>query len=406
MSAQLQVDTIAVAQSATAGGLTRAGRPRLEAIDMLRGLVIVLMVLDHVRDFFHVDAFVFNPTDPERTTLAVFATRWVTHLCAPTFVFLAGVSAYLQSVNGKSPGELARFLALRGIWLIVLELTLVGFALNFAPILFLQVIWAIGASMLLLAPLVRLRPVWIGALGVLIVAGHGLLGPIDAAQLGPLGPLWVALFEIGPIPGAPGFVAYPVVPWFGVMCLGYGLGSVFTLPATRRRQWFAILGIGALLAFAVIRAINGYGDPAPWRSFPATLRTLLSFFNVSKYPPSLLFVLVTLGFSWLLLPLLERLRGPLANVLLAFGRTPLFTFVLHIYVVHGAALLLGVFSGVPASHFVNFVLDPSRLVQAQWGYSLIGVYIAWLAVLAALYPLASWFADVKRRRRDWWLSYA
>ncbi len=406
MSAQLQLDPLAVPRPATATGLTRAGRPRLDAIDLLRGLVIVLMVLDHVRDFFHVDAFVFNPTDPERTTLAVFATRWVTHLCAPTFVFLAGASAYLQGVNGKSPGELARFLATRGMWLVVLELTIVGFGLNFAPMVFLEVIWAIGASMLLLALLVRLRPAWIGALGVMIVAGHGLLGPIDAAQLGSLGPMWLALFEVGLLRGVPGFIAYPVVPWFGIMCLGYGLGFVFTLPASRRRRLFAMLGTGALLAFVVLRAINGYGDPAPWRSFPNTLQTMLSFFNVSKYPPSLLFVLVTLGVSWLSLPLLERLRGPIANVLLAFGRTPLFTFVLHIYVVHGAALLLGVFSGVPASYFANFVLDPSRLVRAQWGFSLIGVYVAWLAVLAALYPLASWFAEVKRRRRDWWLSYA
>jgi uncharacterized membrane protein len=406
MSAQLQLDTLVAPQLATAGALTRSGRPRLDAIDILRGLVIVLMVLDHVRDFFHSQAFLFNPTDPTRTTIALYATRWVTHLCAPTFVFLAGVSAYLQGVNGKAPGELARFLAMRGIWLLVLELTIIGFGLNFAPIVFLQVIWAIGISMLLLALLVRLRAAWIGALGMAIVAGHGLLEPIDAAELGSLGPLWLALFEIGPLRSVPGFLAYPVIPWFGVMCLGYGLGFVFTLPATRRRRLLAMIGTGALLAFVLLRALNGYGDPAPWRSFPNASQTVLSFLNVSKYPPSLLYVLVTLGISCLLLPVLERLRGPIANVLLAFGRTPLFTFVLHIYVAHGAALLLGVLAGLPASLFANFILDPSRLVRAQWGFSLVGVYVAWLAVLAVLYPLASWFAEVKRRRRDWWLSYA
>jgi uncharacterized membrane protein len=259
--------------------------------------------------------------------------------------------------------------------------------------------------MLLLSLLVRLPAAWIGALGVVIVAGHGLLGPIDAPQLGSLGPVWTALFEIRLLSDVPGFVAYPVVPWFGIICLGYGLGFVFTLPLPRRRRLLAILGTSALLVFVLLRALNGYGDPAPWRSFPTPSQTVLSFLNVSKYPPSLLFVLVTLGVSFLLLTLLERLRGPLANVLLAFGRVPLFVFVLHIYVVHGAALLLGVLAGVPASYFANFILDPSRLVRAQWGFSLVGVYVAWLAVLGALYPLASWFADMKRRRREWWLSY-
>jgi uncharacterized membrane protein len=394
-----------VAVAGGVGGLTRAGRPRLDAIDMLRGFVIVLMVLDHVRDFFHADAFVFNPTDPERTTLAAFVTRWITHLCAPTFVFLAGASAYMQRANGKTPSELARFLALRGAWLVVLELTIVGFGLNFAPILFLQVIGAIGIGMLLLSTLVRRPAAWIGALGVIIVAGHELLGFVNAAQLGPLGPIWVILFEVGPLLSAPGVVAYPVAPWFGIMCLGYGLGFVFTLSPARRARLLGITGMSAVLMFITIRALNGYGDPAPWRVFPGALQTVLSFLNVSKYPPSLLFVLVTLGLSCLLLPLLERLRGPIANVLLAFGRTPLFVFVLHIYLAHGAALLLGALTGVPASYFTNFVIDPSRLVRAQWGFSLTGVYVAWLAVLAAMYPLASWFATVKQRRRNWWLSF-
>lgn len=406
MSAQLQMDSVAVPAPDAAGALTRAGRPRIDAIDMLRGLVIVLMVLDHVRDFFHSQAFVFNPTDPERTTLALFATRWITHLCAPTFVFLAGASAYLQGVNGKVPPELARFLFTRGIWLLALELTIVGFGFNFAPMVFLQVIWAIGMSMVLLALLVKVPPVWVGGLGLLIVAGHGLVGPINAAQLGSYGVLWSLLFEIRLFEDVPGLLGYPLIPWFGVMCLGYGFGFVFTWMPKRRNRVLAIVGTVAVLAFVVLRALNGYGDPAPWRSLPSASQTLMSFLNVSKYPPSLLYVLVTLGISCLLIPALERLRGPLANLLLAFGRTPLFTYVLHIYIAHCAALLIGIILGVPASHFANFILDPSRLVRAQWGFSLLGVYIAWLAVIAVMYPLSSRFADLKRRRRDWWLSYA
>jgi uncharacterized membrane protein len=403
MSAQAK--DITVPELLASPALTRSGRPRLDAIDMLRGLVIVLMVLDHVRDFFHAQAFLINPTNPDQTTIALFATRWITHLCAPTFVFLAGASAYLQAANGKPPAELARFLASRGLWLVVLELTLIGFGFNFAPIVFLQVIWAIGVGLILLALLVRLPSAWIAAIGIVIVAGHGLLGPINAADLGAIGPLWFLLMEFGLLQGAPGLLAYPVLPWFGVMCLGYALGFVFTLPQAKRRRLLGMLGASVLLLFAVLRTLNGYGDPAPWRDYPTASQTIMSFLNVSKYPPSLLYVLATLGIACALLTLLEHLRGPIAKVLLAFGRTPLFTYVLHIYIAHGAALLVGVLVGVPAAYFRNFVLDPSDLVRAQWGFTLLGVYVAWIAILAALYPFSSWFAEVKRRRRDWWLGY-
>jgi uncharacterized membrane protein len=413
MLAPSTADAIPGSGGATPGGLTRSGRPRIDAIDLLRGLVIALMVLDHVRDYFHDQAFLFSPTDPERTTLALFATRWLTHLCAPTFVFLAGASAYLQSVNGKPPRELAAFLATRGVWLIALELTLIGFGFNFAPIVFLQVIYAIGGGMLLLAllALARVPATWVGVLGAVIVAGHGLLAPIEPAHLGALGPLWFLLFEFGSIPGAPGFLAYPIVPWFGVMCLGYGFGAVFLLPPEQRNRRLALLGAGALVVFFVVRTFNiagpawTYGDPAPWRSFPTFAQSAMSFLNVSKYPPSTLYVLATLGTVLLLLPLLTRVRGSAARALLAFGRTPLFTYILHIYLVHTAALLAGLASGVPPSAFRNFILDPLRLVNDGWGYPLVGVYGVWLGTLVALYPAARWFAELKRRRRDRWLSY-
>jgi uncharacterized membrane protein len=383
-----------------------AKTPRLESVDMLRGLVIALMVLDHTRDYFHVSAYTFDPTDPARTHAWLFVTRWVTHLCAPTFVFLAGVSIHLQGVNGKSQPQLSRFLLARGAWLIVLELTVIAFGLNFAlPFVFLQVIWAIGMSMILLAALIWLPPAAIGVLGAIIVAGHQLLAPIEAGDLGVLGPLWTLAFEFGRAPFGSGFVAYPAIPWFGILCLGYALGPVFVQEPGRRNRTLFTIALGAIALFLVVRAINRYGDPAPWQAFPTAAATVMSFFNVSKYPPSLLFVLITLGVSLLCMLALQRLRGLLARVLLAFGRTPLFTYVLHIYVVHGSALLVAVFAGYPASYQANVIGDPFRLVKAGWGFNLLLVYAAWLAILAVLYPAARWFADVKRRRREWWLSY-
>jgi uncharacterized membrane protein len=383
-----------------------AKTPRLETVDLLRGFVIALMVLDHTRDYFHVSAYAFDPTDPARTHGWLFVTRWITHLCAPTFVFLAGVSVYLQGVNGKLKPQLARFLLTRGIWLIMLELTVIAFGFNFAlPFVFLQVIWAIGMSMLLLAALIWLPPAAIGVLGALIVAGHQLLAPIDAGDLGALAPLWTLAFEFGRAPVGSGFVAYPAIPWFGILCLGYALGSVFVQEPGRRDRVLLTIALMAIALFALLRAINRYGDPAPWQAFPTAAATVMSFFNVSKYPPSLLFVLVTIGVSLLCMLALQRLRGLLARVLLAYGRTPLFTYVLHIYVVHGSALLIAVLAGYPASYEANVLGDPFRLVKAGWGFNLLLVYAAWLAILAVLYPAARWFADVKRQRHQWWLSY-
>jgi len=375
-------------------------------VDMLRGLVIALMVLDHTRDYFHISAYTFDPTDPARTHLLLYLTRWVTHLCAPTFVFLAGVSVYLQGANGKDRLQLTRFLLTRGAWLIVLELTIIAFGFNFAlPFVFLQVIWAIGVSMILLAAVIWLPRATAAVLGVLIVAGHQLLAPIAPADLGALAPLWTVAFKVGPSPIEPGFIAYPAIPWFGVMCLGYALGPVFGQEPARRNGTLLMFALGAIAVFCVLRAINAYGDPAPWRAFPSATATVMSFFNVSKYPPSLLYVLITLGVSLLCLLGLQRLRGLLARVLLAYGRTPLFTYVLHIYVVHGASLVAAMLAGYPASDHASFLADPFRLYKAGFGFNLLVVYVVWLAILVALYPASRWFAEVKRRRREWWLSY-
>ena len=391
--------------AAAASGMTRSGAARIEGIDALRGLVIVLMVLDHVRDFFHRTAFTADPLAlGEAGDPALFMTRWVTHLCAPTFVLLAGVSVWLQQANGKSRPDLTRFLLTRGVWLIVLELTLVGWAFNFGGGAFLQVIWAIGASMLVLAALVWLPRAAVLALGVLIVVGHQALAPVDPPDLGAAGPFWNLSMEFGPAPfGA--FVAYPFAPWLGIMLTGYGLGGLFSLTGPARTRAVLLVAAGLLAAFAVLRAVNGYGDPRPWAVQSDGLWTGLSFINVAKYPPSLDYVLVSLGVSLALLPVLERLWRPARAVLLTFGRTPLFTYMLHVWLAHALALAVGVMMGVPASAFFNMLGDPSRLLAAGWGFGLAGVYGFWLLTLVLLYPLSRWFEGVKRRRRDWWLGY-
>lgn len=384
----------------------RAGTARLDAIDLLRGLVIALMVLDHVRDFWSVDAFRFAPTDLTRTTPALFLTRWITYLCAPTFVFLAGVSVFLQRASGRPRREVARALCLRGAWLIVLELTLVGFGFDFGVYPFFQVIWAIGLGMLLLAALLRAPTAAVLALGAAIVAGHHLLDGVDAATLGAWALPWRLLLAIGPATPLRGFVAYPALPWFGIMAVGYGLGPVYLWPDAERRRVLAILAVGALALFAVLRLAHGYGDQAPWGPQPrGATYTVLSFLNVSKYPPSLQYALLTLGVSLPLGLALERVRGPLARVLLAFGRTPMLTYLVHVYVVHGSALLVGVAIGLPARAFTGFFEGTEALTAAGWGVSLPAVYGLWLLVLALLYPMSRAYARRRRTHRAWWMRY-
>ena len=379
---------------------------RIESIDRLRGLVIVIMILDHVREFFAADALRFEATDLAETSPALFATRWITHLCAPTFVFLAGASVYLQREGAPDRGRLSRFLLTRGLWLVLLEVTVVGLALDLAPFLLLEVIWAIGVGLVALSALVWAPPRLVLALGAAIVAGHGLfLRPPGMG--GAPNALRSLLLAPGPLaPLAPGFSAYPAVPWLGVMCLGYGLGTVFTWPAARRRRALLLGGAAAVAAFVALRAANGYGDPAPWSRQPrgATF-TALSFLKVSKQPPSLDFVLVTLGLALPLGVAVERLRGAPGRLLLALGRVPLFVFVGHLYLAHLLAVAVGAAQGVPASAFARSITDASRLRDAGWGYGLAAVYALWVLVVLAVWPAAEWYARAKRERPRWWMRY-
>jgi uncharacterized membrane protein len=396
----------ATARPALAAGL------RLREIDMLRGLVIALMALDHVRDYFLSGSFMFSAVDPDRSYAALYATRWITHLCAPTFVFLAGVSAFLQAAKGKPVAQLSRFLFVRGLWLVALEMTVISFAWSFAmpyP-LFLQVIWAIGCSMAALAALVWLPRGAVLVIGIAIVAGHNLLGPVTPDQFGAFSIVWKALHEGGRImvDGAPiGSISYPVLPWIGVMALGYGLGSIFLESPEKRDRMLVMLGLAMIALFVALRWFNLYGDPRPWTPREELVRSVMAFLNVQKYPPSLMYVLATLGIAFLLIPILARLRGAAARVLLDFGAVPFFFYVAHLYVVHalsiGANAALGRDVSGLFDFFVNMIRGPDRYLHL--GFSLGGVYVAWIVVLALLYPLCRWWASVKRRRREWWLSY-
>ena len=379
---------------------------RLAIIDKLRGLVIVVMILDHVRDFFHHDALLFSSTDLARTNVALFATRWVTHLCAPTFVLLAGVSIFLQYDKGKRGWTLARFLLTRGLWLILLEVTWVSFAFGFSePFILLQVIWAIGFSFVLMAGFVAVPPPAMLALGLVIVVGHDAFDAVSAKAFGSFAPLWTLMMHPGRLGFVPSYVAYPALPWFGIMATGYGAGGLFLMQPARRDRWLVAIGLAMLAAFAVLRGIDAYGDPSRWVDGADTTHTMLGFLKVTKYPPSLDYTLATLGLVLTAAPLIGKLGGVPGRMIETFGRVPLFVYLIHLYIAHGLALAIGATMGIAPHLFAATFADPSRLLAAGWGFSLGWVYVVWIGIVLALWPLAIWFAAFKARRRDWWLSY-
>ncbi|HEY7767804.1 DUF1624 domain-containing protein [Longimicrobium sp.] len=394
-------------------------KKRVDALDVLRGLVMVLMLLDHTREFVHRDAPLFDAANLDRTTVALFFTRWVTHFCAPIFVLLAGTSVALQLRRGKSKAELSRFLISRGFWLVVLEFTIVrlgiAFDLDYGAFPgMLQVICAIGVSMIVLAAFVHLPVAAAGAVGVAIIALHNLADPIVVQGWGgpgtpgpdALGTLWMVLHQPGFILlfGAPALVAYPLLPWLGVMLAGYALGGVYGWEPARRQRFLARLGLAMVVGFVLLRATNVYGNPSPFTAQKDAAFTVLSFLNTNKYPPSLLFVLMTLGPALLALAWLERVpRGRVGRVLVTFGRVPLFFYVLQWFVAHAMGLGLSLAAGRPTAHLFGF--PGGTPPQPGAGFGLGVTYLAWAAGVALTYPLCRWYAGVKQRRTEWWFSY-
>jgi uncharacterized membrane protein len=409
-------------QAASAGVLNHLGRNtadargyRLSSLDMLRGLVIVIMALDHVRDAFHLGAQQDPMADPN-IGAALFFTRWITHFCAPTFVFLAGTSAGLMGAR-RGPSEVGGFLLKRGLWLIAVEWFVIATALTFAPtgipelqgqtLVVFQVIWAIGASMIVLAGAQFLGRRACLVLGLVIVAGHNLLDPIWPMVPNPLAPdqpLWVGLHAQMTFVAGPFFVlvAYPLLAWVGVMLCGYGVAGVFEQPPDARTRQLLRWG-GALTAlFVLLRVSNVYGDPNPWMGQPGgAISTTIDFLNTTKYPPSLLFLLMTLGPAAIFASYADRLGDGARRVLVTYGRVPFAFYVVHFYVIHAASVALGVAQGFAPSQLMTLML----FYPKGYGVSLLWVYVVWALLVAALYPWCRWVAAVKARRTDWWLSY-
>jgi uncharacterized membrane protein len=400
----------------TRDNVTAAPDRRVDAIDAVRGAVMVIMALDHVRDFIHRDAMSASPTDLATTTPALFLTRWVTHLCAPTFMFTAGLGAFLWWQRGKTRQQLSIFLLTRGLWLIVLEVTVMRLAYDFDvsqqyPI-FLLVLWALGACMIGLAALIWLPVPVLTALSLAMIALHDCFDNVRAAQFGSVAPLWNLLHQPGAflLGRATVIVGYPLVPWIAVMALGFCCGRLFRIQRAARRRILTIIGIAATAGFVVIRALNGYGDPAPWAMQRSPVFTVLSFLNTSKYPPSLEFLLMTLGPALLALAWLDRLAIAPSNPLVVFGRVPLFYFIAHFYAAHAAAVFLALIKyGANALRFVFHPVPsmggPRELFPDRFGYELWVVYLVWILIVVALYPACRRFAAIKAARRDWWLSY-
>jgi uncharacterized membrane protein len=399
-----------VQRSPSASG-TAPRRARVESIDVVRGIIMILMALDHTRDFFGNAAV--NPTDPATTTVPLFFTRWVTHICAPGFFLLTGVGAAL-TLRRLSRGELARFLFTRGLWLIFLEIVIVrdlGWQFNFDyRLTVLNVLWALGWAMIFLSALVRL-PVWmVTAIGAAMIVTHNLLDGVQAASLGVLAPLWNVLHAPGVILDDSRhvvFLAYALMPWIGVTAVGYGLGEVYRWEAERRRRFLLQLGRAAVAAFLVLRTLNLYGDPRPWSAQKSAVFTVLSFLNANKYPPSLLFLLMTLGPILLFLRALDARTPRLLRPALVFGRVPLFYYLLHVPLIHLLAVAV-CYARYGAVHwmFQSNGMDQFPVTQPPgWPLGLPWVYLIWASVVIALYPLCRWFAGLKRRRGDWWLSY-
>jgi uncharacterized membrane protein len=383
-----------------------AKRVRLESVDVVRGVIMILMALDHTRDFFGNSGV--NPTDPATTTIPLFFTRWITHFCAPVFFLLTGTGAYLAR-RRKSNRELSHFLFTRGLWLIFLEVVVsrgLGWQFNFDyHVVLLLVLWALGWAMIALSALVYLPPAAVATFGVVMIATHNLFDSVASRNW-----FWSILHVPNILVAKPGFTlfeGYPLIPWMGVTAAGYGLGQIYSWPAERRRRFLLRLGLASIAAFVVIRTINIYGDPLRWQSQKSAAFTVLSFLNTTKYPPSLLFLLMTLGPAMLFLWAVDAATPRWLRPAMIFGKVPMFYYLLHIPVIH----LLAIAVCYPRYGQVHWMFESPTIGQfpitppPDWGYSLPIVYLVWAIVVVTLYPLCRWFAGVRQRRSEVWLSY-
>jgi uncharacterized membrane protein len=386
---------------------TDTGKPaRIASVDVVRGLIMILMALDHVRDFVGVPGR--NPTDLATTTVPLFFTRWITHFCAPVFFLLTGTGAYL-SLARKTRKQLSFFLVTRGFWLLFLEAVVVrclGWQFNFDyHLTILNVLWALGWSMIVLSALVYLPPALVSACGLILIAGHNLFDSVESDN-----PLWSILHVPAILLNTPQhivLVAYPLIPWIGVTAAGFGLGQIYNWSPERRRNFLIRAALVAIAAFCVLRAINRYGDPAPWAKQKSAIFTALSFINTTKYPPSLLFLLMTLGPALVFLFAVDGHIPQLLRPALVFGKVPMFYYLSHIPLIHVIAIII-CFAQNGAIHWMFESSNPSQFPVTPppgWGLNLPGIYCVWTIVVLILYPLCRRFAALKERSRALWLSY-
>jgi uncharacterized membrane protein len=390
--------------------MTTLTKPRIQSIDLLKGLVMVIMALDHVRDYFHYSAFFFDATDPDQTTWPIFITRFITHFCAPAFSFLAGTSAFMIGKR-KLPAELSSFLFKRGLWLVFVEIIIINFAwkfdLNFTHI-GLQTIWSLGISMIVLAGLIYLPKKVILAFSIVIIFGHNMLDNIhfEGSYLWSILHEWKQ-FEF--IEGHKVLFAYSLLPWIAVMSLGYCFGSLYdsSFDVKKRKRILNNLGIGSLVLFFILIAINKYGNPVQWTNYGITSKTLMSIFNINKYPPSLLYLLITLGGTFLFLANAEKLKGKVVDFFCVFGRVPFFYYIIHIYLIHLIAVVAAEFTGFGWQVMVSMPTFATRVEALKgYGFNLITVYVVWIIVILLLYPLCKKFDNYKQSHKEkWWLSY-
>jgi len=381
---------------------------RIESIDLLKGLVMVIMALDHTRDYFHASAFFFDPNNPEFTTIPLFLTRWISNFCAPIFCFLAGLSAFFIG-RRKSTNEVSMFLLKRGLWLIFIEMTIVNFAWYF-DIQFrtpgLLVIWSLGISMLVLAALVHLPYKAILIFSIVLIFGHNLFDSVHFE-----GFFWSALHEMRIFNLQDGnklYLDYPVIPWIAVMSLGFCFGKLYepSFDPVKRKKMLNILGISSIVAFVLLRSINQYGDLVSWKEYPTAIQTGMSFLAATKYPPSLIYLLMTLGPAFLFLANSENLKGRVTNFFSIFGRVPFFYYILHLYVIHLFAMIAAQLTGFGWESMIlkDWVIFVPEL--RGYGFDLWGVYLVWFTVIAVLYPLCKKFDTYKLNHKEkWWLSY-
>jgi uncharacterized membrane protein len=398
--------------------MTTLAPKRIESIDILRGIIMVIMALDHVRDYVHISANVDDPLNLATTTPALYATRWITHLCAPLFVFLSGVSIYLQGLK-KSSQQLGSFLVKRGLWLIVAECVIISFAWTFNPffnVIAFQVIWAIGISMVIIGLLLLVKVPYklLLVLGLMIVFGHNALDFIEKAP-GFKANFWWDLLHSGSFafyPYAPNhflIIAYPFLPWTGLMLLGYCAGIWFTTDyaAAKRKKILLQTGTALILFFVALRFANFYGDPKPWTTQKNSLYTFLSFMDVHKYPPSLLYHSITIGIGLLALAGIENIKNRFTNIMQVFGRTAFFYYILHLYLIHLVATIIFFANGHTMQDAFNLAQNmPFLFVAPGEGFNLPMTYLVWISVVVALYPLCNWYNNYKTKHKEkWWLSY-